>query len=250
MESNRDLFFPNHSQDVIDAYCEEHYGQFVESHLRVLPGAAESLAAVRAALGGDVRRMALCTNCPLAITRQIIAHCPMLSEYFPESRLVCAGTSQLVDGPALSAEEGQLRALELSPAERDAALGGSVFTTEGRGISYTLKAKPSADIIYAAAHRLGLRARDCLFVGDSKYDLMSALKAGCFALGIGQQQHHLLELPAQHRTDLLLSVCLHSHAWPPVVSSLYVCALLMHQQARRARADTCTSTTSRNWPIR
>jgi len=188
MESNRDLFFPNHTQDVIDAYCEEHYGQFVESHLRVLPGAAESLAAVRAALGGDVRRMALCTNCPLAITRQIIAHCPMLSEYFPESRLVCAGTSQPVDGPALSAEEGQLRALELSPAERDAALGGSVFTTEGRGISYTLKAKPSADIIYAAAHRLGLRARDCLFVGDSKYDLMSALKAGCFALGIGQQQ--------------------------------------------------------------
>jgi beta-phosphoglucomutase-like phosphatase (HAD superfamily) len=70
---------------------------------------------------------------------------------------------------------------------------------------YELKPKPCGDIIHAACARLGLRAERCLFVGDSKYDLMSSTTAGCFAVGIGEKGrggHFHVDTVAQLATKL------------------------------------------------
>ena len=179
MQQNRSMFFPDHAQSVIDDFCEEHYVDYIE-HLRVLPGAEVALRATLAAVGGDPTRMAICTNCPLAITRLIVERCPVLREFFDASRTVCTGTIVALDASSINAHPGQLSKLDLGASHLECV-------SRGEALEYVLSPKPSSDLIYAAAQVLGVPAAHCVFVGDSKFDLMASIAAGCFAIGIGDK---------------------------------------------------------------
>lgn len=181
MQQNRDLFYPNHPQSVVDAWCETHYGSYVDSHLHVLPGARDALAAVAARVGRD--RMSICTNCPASITRQILLNCPMLNEFFSAQRTICAGSTVQLTAASIAADStGCLARLQLSEDE---------FTqlSEGCTVQYTLKPKPSSDIVYWACSHGVLSALPSasMFVGDAKFDLMAAIPTGAFAVGIGEK---------------------------------------------------------------
>jgi len=178
MATNRDMFFPRHSQDAVDQYCYDNYGRYVAQYLHVLPGAEAALEAAQAAVGGDAGRMAICTNCPLPITKQIVLNCPILARFFTPERTICVGNPLTLRPDEVSAS-AELQRLHLSSAETARLQRGAAIE------EYELKAKPCGDLIHAAAARLGLRAEHCLFVGDSKYDMMAATTAGCVAVGIG-----------------------------------------------------------------
>jgi beta-phosphoglucomutase-like phosphatase (HAD superfamily) len=169
--SNREIFFPRHTQAEVDEYCNEHYIEFI-SALHVLPGAIATLHAVRSALG--THSMAICTNCPRPITKIIIAAVPELLEFFSDDRIICSGDHVQLDRATIE-PHSELSRLSQLPA----SAAGS--------FEYKLIAKPDTDIIHFGCHQIGRRAEDCLFIGDSKYDIMSALAAGCFAIGIGEK---------------------------------------------------------------
>jgi len=52
------------------------------------------------------------------------------------------------------------------------------------------KAKPEPDLIYVALDRLGAKPEEALMVGDSRYDMMAAKRAGVKAVGVEWSLHH------------------------------------------------------------
>lgn len=58
-----------------------------------------------------------------------------------------------------------------------------------------LARKPAADMIYATLDKLALRAEDCVYVGDTEVDLMTARNSGmdCIAVSWGFRGRELLE---------------------------------------------------------
>ncbi len=170
----------------MDQYCYENYGNYI-SHLHVLPGAEATLEAVVKALGGDSSRMAICTNCPLPITQQIVAKCPMLSRFFSQERTFCAGNTVQLKGEALRDPEGETRLLHLTDRQLQEATTDGGDAGNSATIPYQLQPKPCPDLIHYACSVLSLRADQCLFIGDSKFDLMSSVGAGCFSVGIGEK---------------------------------------------------------------
>lgn len=181
MEENRSRWFPHSTQKEVDDFCNLHYSDYI-AHLHILPGAADALNAVRKSLlGGSTDRMMICTNCPQPITEQIVANCPLLAEFFIPARTICSGTSRVLKESEMNNE---LRLLDLSTDEMKS------LSTPGSSVDYILKAKPSADLIHFSASQLSIvdsAARHCVFIGDSQFDMMCAIKAGVFAIGVGSK---------------------------------------------------------------
>jgi len=177
-------FFPEHSVAEIDDYINSNFERFVE-HLHILPGCEDTLEAAVAALGGDVSRMAICTNSPLPIVQVVMKHCPTLRRFFTPERTFCAGDLFALETDLLKDQEHELHRLALSPEEREAVAEAAPQCV----YKYQIKAKPTGDLIFASSHRLGVRSDLCLFVGDSKFDLMSSTASGCFAVGIAEKAH-------------------------------------------------------------
>lgn len=50
--------------------------------------------------------------------------------------------------------------------------------------SHVKHAKPEPDLLLLAAHRLGVDPANCWYVGDSTWDMLSAVAAGMIAIGI------------------------------------------------------------------
>jgi HAD superfamily hydrolase (TIGR01509 family) len=46
------------------------------------------------------------------------------------------------------------------------------------------RAKPEPDLLEAAAHRLGIRSADCWCVGDARWDMLAAVAAGMWPVGV------------------------------------------------------------------
>lgn len=178
-------FYPNHSVSEIDEYINGNFERFVE-HLHILPGCEQTLEATVAALGGDMSRMAICTNSPLPIVQVVMKHCPVLRKFFTMDRVFCAGDLIPVPANVHDHEEHALQRLHMTADERS-ALAALALTGSTAVGQYQIKAKPTGDLIYASTHRLGLRPELCLFVGDSKFDIISSTGAGCFAVGIGDK---------------------------------------------------------------
>lgn len=126
MEKNRELFFPNTTQEEINEYCDEHYHDWI-THLKVLPGAVETLNATSALYP---HRIAIVTNCPIKITTVILDGCNF-NHYF-QSRVICAGTT---------------------------------VTYNTANSTTFIKAKPEPDGINYALHMLGVKPEEALFVG-------------------------------------------------------------------------------------
>lgn len=51
--------------------------------------------------------------------------------------------------------------------------------------TYSLQPKPAIDILLQGAHQLRVVADDCVFIGDSRYDMVSGRAAGCVTVGVG-----------------------------------------------------------------
>ena len=81
-----------------------------------------------------------------------------LGSYF--AHVICAGDT--------------LNSAEVSPA-----------ITTASSPTYSLQPKPAIDILLQGAHQLRVAATDCVFVGDSKYDMVSGRAAGCATVGVG-----------------------------------------------------------------
>jgi len=158
-------FYPKHSVSEIDTYINTHFERFVE-HLFLLPGCEETLEAAVAALGGDMSRMAICTNSPLPIVQIVFKHCPVLQRFFTPERTFCAGDMLAIPTAQVQQDDAHpLHRLALSDEERLTIVDGPPQLME-----YQIKAKPTGDLIFASSQRLGVRHDLCLFVGDSKSD--------------------------------------------------------------------------------
>ena len=101
-----------------------------------------------------------CADSPRKITEIILSHLNLHS-YF--AHVVCAGDT--------------LPTSAVSPAISTASYPSSGY--------YSLQPKPAIDILLQGAHRLAVQARDCVFVGDSRYDMLSGRAAGCTTVGVG-----------------------------------------------------------------
>ena len=97
---------------------------------------------------------------PRKITEIILQHLH-LSSYF--AHVICAG-----DTLASSAD---------SPT--------STTDCHTASATYSLLPKPAIDTLLQGAHQLGVVASECVFVGDSRYDMLSGQTAGCATVGVG-----------------------------------------------------------------
>lgn len=65
------------------------------------------------------------------------------------------------------------------------------------------KAKPEPDLIYTALNRLEAKPEEALMVGDSRYDMIAARRAGVSAVAVGWSLHH--EELRQYEPDYFLN---------------------------------------------
>ena len=101
-----------------------------------------------------------CLPCsPRKITEIILQHLNLGSHF---AHIVCAGDT--------------LPSTTVSP-ELTASTSASA--------TYSLQPKPAIDILLQGAHQLGVEAGQCVFVGDSRYDMVSGRAAGCATVGVG-----------------------------------------------------------------
>ena len=156
MEKNVEMWMVGLDQRRFNEYCDEHYADHLE-HLHILDGSIDLLQLVNRKYGKQ--HVAIVTNCPRKITEIILAHLS-LNQYF--SHVVCAGDSipSTTTSPLLS-------------------------TANNSSVYYALQPKPATDILVQGAHQLGVAASDCVFAGDSKYDIVSGKAAGCVTVGVG-----------------------------------------------------------------
>jgi beta-phosphoglucomutase-like phosphatase (HAD superfamily) len=155
-------------------------------------------------------RFLICTNCPSPITRTMIDPVKDMSDFFASlsiandqhtvphlSRTVCASeiiSISIINHPKFnqtsSLSPDQISSLKLAdfdlPPYNLSKDEFSLLLREGQ-ISYTLKPKPSTDLISYACFLIDIPADQCLFVGDSKFDMDAGEAAGCITIGIGQK---------------------------------------------------------------
>ena len=113
------------------------------------------------------------------------------------------GTREMLD--ELKAE-GRRLAVVTSKRNVPALEGLKSFDLEGyfefvNGLEETEKHKPDPEPILVAAFRLGVDATECLYIGDSTYDMLAARAAGSVAVAVlwGMGGHNeLLEAGAQY----------------------------------------------------
>lgn len=153
MEANIERFMNGGDAEAIKAYVNAHYGDYLHE-LVVLEGAHRALRGLQAVFHDKI---ALVTNCPRPITLMILAQAGM-EAYF--GMVCCAGDSFV-----------------------PAAI--PVGQNSGRVESISLRAKPESDLLDNACALLGISAREALFVGDSRFDMLAGAKAGAFTVGLG-----------------------------------------------------------------
>lgn len=160
MEKNVELFMVGLDQQRFNVYCDEHYIDFID-HLHILDGSIDLLNQVKADYHDQI---VITTNCPRNITEIILTSCK-LKQFF--KHVVCAG-----DEISRDIAETVLR---VKPVE-------SEYTSNG---TFCLRPKPSTDIIDYSCHLLNIQSNETIFVGDSKFDMISARAANCLSVGIG-----------------------------------------------------------------
>jgi beta-phosphoglucomutase-like phosphatase (HAD superfamily) len=146
MEKNVQLFMNGLNQQMFNDFCDEHYKDYID-YLEVLPGAVELLEMIKS---HPNITMVVCTNCPRAITEIILSHCNF-NGYF--KHVVCAGdiahTSLFPNMPA-----------------------------------HPLAPKPSIDILVHGADLVNVHTSNCIFIGDSRFDMMAGKEANCITVGV------------------------------------------------------------------
>ena len=180
MEDNLALWFVGADPDAVCTYCDDHYIDYVEDHLVLLPGAKE---AVQSAVDLFGPRVGLATNCPSKITH-LILKTTGLDAFFP--LVVCAG-DPIPDSSA------QVKVLlsprhhdqERSPGFPSQAQGGEGGVPVSEEPASKLRSKPETDILDYSAAQLGLDTSELVFVGDSRFDVVAGLAANCVVIGIG-----------------------------------------------------------------
>ena len=113
------------------------------------------------------------------------------------------GTREMLE--ALKAE-GRRLAVVTSKRNGPALEGLSSFDLQGyfefiSGLEETEKHKPDPEPLLVAARRLGLPITECIYVGDSIYDMRAARAAGIVAVGVlwgVATREELLEAGAEH----------------------------------------------------
>jgi len=65
------------------------------------------------------------------------------------------------------------------------------------------KHKPAPDVIFEAARRLGVKASECIFVGDSPADIEAGKRAGCFTIVISRNKADRRQLE-EDEPDIIL----------------------------------------------
>ncbi|KNC55126.1 phosphoglycolate phosphatase [Thecamonas trahens ATCC 50062] len=150
MEKNVEVFMPGADVSAVTAYCNAHYGEYLDQ-LQVLDGALEAVDAAVALFGS---RVGLVTNCPAAITQLILQAAKLESTF---SVVACSGAEAV---PATQM---------LSPRASGAR---------------KLRGKPHTDMLDYAAAQLGLDTSECLMVGDTRYDMLAGEAAGCVTVAV------------------------------------------------------------------
>jgi phosphoglycolate phosphatase len=147
MAMNVVRFMPGLDQALLDQYCYDSYAEHLEK-MFILEGAEDSLELANVLTGN---RTCLVTNCPWPITKLLLEA--------PKSQRI---------RELLTSEDGSLR----------------VVCADDMVDGAKLASKPDPAMLHLAAQRVGLQARDCIMVGDSKFDVLAAENAGCAAVGI------------------------------------------------------------------
>ncbi|MCL1846469.1 MAG: HAD-IA family hydrolase [Coriobacteriia bacterium] len=94
------------------------------------------------------------------------------------------GTREMLEA---FAEEGRRMAVVTSKRNQPAQEGLASFDLQGyfefvSGLEETDKHKPDPEPLLVAAARMGVPIQDCVYVGDSPYDMRAALAAGSAAV--------------------------------------------------------------------
>jgi len=214
MQENVRRFMPGVNQEDFDNYCIEHYSEYLDK-MHILDGAEEVVEFCSKMTEGMI---CIVTNCPGPITAQTLA-AEKAARLFHAFGGRKDGNGKIIEGTlrAVHADDPilpHMRQVEVREENVESAtqpaktpepehdsdedvvlvtpdMAGQVSSVEAKtrepsAPKYLTKIPPKPDpyMVLEACRKLGVKPDECIFVGDSRFDMQAAKAAGCVTVGI------------------------------------------------------------------